>query len=87
MDINDAICASPQTGLNEVIIFSQIRIYDGSTFDIVGEELPSDGKAESVEPIVIDKVLHLTLTIHAIVFREWGPGCTCCTGLKSNAEE
>ena len=82
MDIDNAVCASVQTSLNESIVFSEIIFVDISTKNVVRQELPSHRQTENVEAIIIDEVLHLSLSIMAIVLKQrWPSGASGATSV------
>jgi CO dehydrogenase/acetyl-CoA synthase epsilon subunit len=67
VDIDDAAGTGGEAGLDKGIVFYEVVLVEGSSKDVVGEELPSNRKAEHIETIVIDKVLHLAGTIVTII--------------------
>ena len=73
VNINDAASTSVQTSLDESIILCEVVFVNVATHGVVREELPADGKAEDVEAIVIDKMLHLSLAVVTVILQQWGP--------------
>ena len=80
MNINDAACTGGEAGLHERVVFREVRLIDRAGRGVVRKELPAYGKTEDVEAIVVDKVLHLTGAIRAVVLGEWGP-CRACSAV------
>lgn len=78
MNINNATCTSGKAGLDEIVILLKVRIDDCSARQIAGKELPANGKSKEVEAIVVNKVLHLTGPVHAVILRQRRPRCAFC---------
>lgn len=78
VNIDNATCTSGKAGLDEIVILLKVRIDDCSARQIAGKELPTNGKSKEVEAIVVNKVLHLTGPVHAVILRQRGPRCTFC---------
>lgn len=77
MDINNAVGAGPQACLNQGVILSKVGLVEGSSGDVVGQELPPDVKAEEVVFVVLHKVGHLTSTIGTVVLDQGGVRAAC----------
>lgn len=73
MYINDAACASGQARLNKSIVLLEVIFVNVATHDIVCKELPADRETEDIEAIVVNEVLHLSLTVMAVVLKQWRP--------------
>lgn len=73
MNINYATCARGKAGLDKIVVLLKVCIDDGAARKVTSEELPADGKAEEVKSVIIDEVLHLTCTIHAVILCQWRP--------------
>lgn len=73
MDINDAACASGQARLNKSIVLLEVILVNVAAHDIVRKELPADRETEDIEAIVVNEVLHLSLTVVAVVCKQWRP--------------
>jgi hypothetical protein len=63
VDINDTICTCCQTTLNKLIIHAKIVGVQSAAQNIVDKVLPANWEAEYVEPIIVNKMVHLTYTI------------------------
>ena len=63
MNVNNAVCASSEAGLDERIVGRQVCGVDYASCSVVGQELPTDRKTESVESVIVDEVCHLSLTV------------------------
>ena len=77
VEINDAACTSRETGLNKSVVFGKVRLVDVARRCVVREELPSDGKTEDVESVVVHEVLHLTEAIGTVILSQRWP-CSAC---------
>ena len=89
MDINDAACARGQARLNKSVVLREVILVDITRHGIVRQELPANGETKDVEPVIVDEMLHLALTVVAVVLQQWRPsaaGGAATVGVASEVE-
>ena len=67
MDVDNTRSPSVQADLDEGVVLSKVVGIKGASKSVVGEPLPSDRQAEDVQAVILDEVVHLTLTVASTI--------------------